>query len=174
MSALFSEIQIVERLFSSGTSLEIIQDHHPIGSIEKRPFCFQKIFDLKNQDNEILATLATPLISPLIFWGDEADITDGEGHPLGHLKRELLEISPKVTYHLFDADDLCIARAHVDIWHLSIEITSPTNRNEIYATLNLPYFHYFRHQWNLEIQQEIIDRRILFLLPVFHSSLHKD
>jgi uncharacterized protein YxjI len=175
LTRLPSEFQVVEQFFSLTSTFDISTEVEQFAIARKRFFSLTTCFDLEDMNQLPLATAN----SRFFAWGTVADVTDPQGTKIGWIEEEIFKIVPWSEYKVFNSTNQLVAIAKMNFWGTQFELYHPDHPTDIYATINRPFFQFFRDYWTVQIknyeifEQGYIDPRLLIILAIYQTDKDK-
>jgi len=166
------EFTIAERFLSFASTFDINTALEPLAVARKRFLTLTTTFDLEDPNGLPLASAEARFFS----WGTTVDVTDPTDQKIGWIEEEVFKIIPWAEYRVFNFEDRLVAMARMNFWGTQFDIYHPDHPEEIYATLNRPFFRCFYDHWTVQIKQtqifeeKIIDPRLLIILAIYQTD----
>lgn len=166
------EFHVVERFLSLTSTFDVSTDLESFAAARKRFFSLTSTFDLEDLNQIPIASAS----SRFFAWGTVADVLDPAGNKIGWIEEEIFRILPWSEYKVFNQINQLVAIARMNFWGTEFELYHPDNANEVYATIERPFFRCLRDYWTVHIknysifEQGIIDPRLLVILAVYQTD----
>jgi len=143
-----SKGKVVQKLSSWGTRYDIFQDGKRMGYAKKS----------------------------IASWGTEIKFYDCKDQYIGMLKENVMDniFSIKTTYYVYDENNIEIAKSKkISLMGAKIELFDTSGRLICKITRPTKIMTWL-DKWKIDIKKDIIDKRILILIPVYKTHADKD
>lgn len=157
-------ITMDESVLSFGTDFTMSNG----GKVEERVLSMTSTFEYTDRDGTLVSRAEEEFLS----WGVKIDVYDNKHQVIGFIEEEIFEsmFSFENTYSIKDGSGKIIAKSKkLDFFSTDIKLYDLSG--QLVALMSRPAINFISDTWTIEIiQKDVIDERILFLIPPFKTS----
>ena len=157
-------ITMDESVLSFGTDFTMSNG----GKVEERVLSMTSTFEYTDRDGTLVSRAEEEFLS----WGVKIDVYDNKHQVIGFIEEEIFEsmFSFENTYSIKDGSGKIIAKSKkLDFFSTDIKLYDLSGN--LVVMMTRPALNFMGDTWTIEIiKKDVIDERILFLIPPFKTS----